>query len=195
MFTRETVTVVTAATGHRHLLRCLNSVQRQTYPHVEHFVVVDGDERLAQVQAVMAQLDRRDKAVHVIALPQATGKERWCGHRIYGAFSFLVNSEFISHLDEDNWFEPDHVETLVAPVLATQAQWAFSLRNIVDEDGNFITRDDSECLGNFHPVYDKPGIFHVDTNCYLLRREVAVHLRRCGTGPAGRPTGNGRLIA
>jgi glycosyltransferase involved in cell wall biosynthesis len=173
MFTQNTVTVVTAATGHHNLVKCLASVQQQTYGPVEHFVVIDGPERETSVREAMSKLGQPARPVHVIGLPYATGRENWCGHRIYGATAFLVNSEFIAFLDEDNWFEPDHVESLVSAVRATQSQWAFSLRNIVDADGQFIAPDNCESLGNLHHVYHTPAEVLIDTNCYLLPREVA----------------------
>lgn len=174
MFTQDTVTVVTAAIGHRNLLKNLASVQQQTYRRVEHFVVIDGLEHRRQVEATIAELPETSQPLQVIVLPHATGKDRWCGHRIYGAMSFLVNSEFVCYLDEDNWFEPDHVESLVAVIQATESKWGFSLRNIVDENGQFIAPDLCESLGNLHPVFNAPGVHLVDTSCYMLRREVAV---------------------
>jgi hypothetical protein len=189
MFTRDTVTVVTAATGHRSLPRCLASVQRQTYPHVEHVVVIDGPEWEERVRQAVAQLGAGARPLRLMCLPQATGKERWCGHRIYAAVSFLSNAEFIAFLDEDNWFEPDHVESLVSAVRATGSHWAFALRNIVDEEGTYITRDDCESLGNLHHVWFHREHFHIDTNCYLLKREVAVQFAAAWYRPTRPPDG------
>src|SRR5690349_16706528 len=131
MFTTGTVTVVSAATGHRRLADCVRSVRAQTFPQMEHWIVVDGEERRNGVEGALR--DVRHERLRVIVLPEATGREAWCGHRIYGAMSLLVNSEFVCFLDEDNTFEPDHVASLVEAIRATRGgQWAFALRNIVD---------------------------------------------------------------
>ena len=109
-----------------------------------------------------------------LSLPYPTGKQRWNGHRIYAAFSLLCNSEFVCFLDDDNWFEPDHLASLVAGIRADHAAWGFSLRRVFDADGNFVAPDNCESLGNLHPVFGNDSDRLIDTNCYLLRREVAV---------------------
>ena len=174
MFSSGTVTVVTAATGHEKLVNCLRSVQRQSHAQVEHVVVVDGQEWHERVQEAVTQSEPLQKKLHVVQLPQATGRNNWNGHRIYGAMSYLLNSEFISYLDEDNWLDPDHVESLLSAIRKTQSRWAFSLRKICDFSGNVIAFDNCESLGNLHRVFSKKDHFHIDTSCYLLHRELAV---------------------
>ena len=183
MFKSDYVTVVTATTGHRDLLRCLKSVQAQSYRQVEHLVVVDGPEHQEKVAAVLAQLPAGSKPPQVIQLPQATGKNGWCGHRIYAAASFLANSEFVAFLDEDNWYDADHVESLVSALRTANARWAFSLRKIVDKDGAFIANDLCESLGNLHGVFSNPEAALVDTSCYLLTLELAVGFASVWFGP------------
>jgi len=186
MFTRDSVTVVTAATGHPNLLKCLQSVQRQTYGPMEHVIVADGRERSDGVQNVINQLGPRVRAIQLITLPHATGKDKWCGHRIYAAMCFLVNTEFITFLDEDNWLEPDHVGSLMQAIKKSASSWAFCLRNICDSSGRFIARDECESLGNLHPIFNDPQGHLIDTNCYFLHREVAVRVAHLWYAP-GRP--------
>ena len=189
MFTRDTITVVTGATGHRSLSRCLASVQRQTYPNVRHWVVIDGPEHEGRVRSAIANLDDSPRPIDLMCMPQPTGKDRWCGHRIYAAASYLVNSEFIAFLDEDNWLEPDHLQSLLRAIRSTESLWAFSLRNIVDQAGGFITRDECECLGSLHHVFFNKDHFHIDTNCYLLNREIAVQFSSAWYRPTRPPDG------
>ena len=187
MFTADTVTVVTAATGHRHLGRCVESVGRQTFAGVRHWVVADGPGRDAAVRAAVCAVPTGGATV--VTLPEATGLDNWNGHRIYAAASFLVNTAFVCFLDEDNFFEPDHVASLVAAVRATPGgRWAFALRNVVDADGAFVCRDECESLGSLHPPFNAPGDGHVDANCYLLGRELAVLVAPLWYGPT-RPGG------
>jgi glycosyltransferase involved in cell wall biosynthesis len=175
MFSRNSVTVITAATGHRRLANCLQSVQKQTFGDVEHLVVIDGEDRKPKATEILDTVLAGSKPRHVITLPAATGKNNWNGHRIYGAASFLANTEFVCYLDEDNWFDPDHVESLVAAVRHTPgATWAFSLRKIVDAHGQLIALDNCESLGHLHHVFDKPDDYHIDASCYLLSRTIAV---------------------
>jgi hypothetical protein len=44
----------------------------------------------------------------------------------------------------------------------------------VDADGRFIADDKCESLGNLHHVFNNPQDVHIDANCYLLGREIAV---------------------
>ena len=185
MFTTDTVTVITAATGHRHLGRCVESVRRQTFPGVRHWLVADGPAREPAVRAAAGAGPR------VVTLPEPTGLRRWNGHRIYAAASLLANAEFVCFLDEDNWFDADHVATLVAAVRRTPgARWAFALRRIVDADGRPVCLDQCESLGTLHGPWADPADVHVDANCYLIARELAAEIAPAWYGPT-RP-GDGR---
>ncbi len=126
----------------------------------------------------------------VLVLPEPTGLQRWNGHRIYAAASLLANTEFVCFLDEDNWFDDDHVASLVAAVRAGGGRWAFALRKIVDADGAFVTLDQCESLGSLHGPFADPADVHVDANCYLIGRELAVLVAPCWYSPT-RP-GDGR---
>jgi glycosyltransferase involved in cell wall biosynthesis len=110
-------------------------------------------------------------------LPLNVGAGGFNGHRVYGAVPFLVHSQFVAFLDEDNWFDPDHLARLMAMATREGLTWAYALRKIVDREGVFVTTDDCESLGHW-PVWYNPDFRLVDANCYLLRREVAV-----ATGP------------
>jgi hypothetical protein len=136
--------------------------------------VVDGAAREPATRAAVRGVSTGPKSPRVIVLPEATGEQDWCGHRIYGAASFLVNTEFVCFLDEDNWFDPEHVGSLVAAARAGRGHWAFSLRNIVDVDGALVAPDLCESLGSLHPVFSHASATHIDTNCYLLSRPLAV---------------------
>ncbi len=166
------VTVITPTTGASYLAQCVASVAAQTYPNVQHLVVVDGEERLAGASAILKDAKVRD--LDLIALPYATGKDRYNGHRIYGAASYIARGEFICFLDEDNWYDPRHVEALMA-CMTGNTKWAFSLRKIVDQAGNYVCNDDCESLGLWESCVGD-GDFLVDTSCYLMPTLLAVNL-------------------
>lgn len=170
----DSICVITASTAHRHLKRCLESVQTQTHAAVTHTLVIDGPEHEDRVRQTLDATQTQKVSVNVITLPQPTGKDDWVCHRIYGAMPFLVNSSWICFLDEDNWFDPDHLSSLLAAAKAKQALWAFSLRKLVDADGNYLDLDLCESLGSLHPIFRSPQVRLVDTNCYLLQRDLAI---------------------
>ena len=171
------VAVVTPTIGSAHLQQCLDSVAKQTYNDVSHYVFVDGKQYYDAVNAH----NFSDK-VRKIYLEENIGKG-WYGHRVYAACSFLVNADIICYLDEDNWFEPDHVENLVKE-LQSGKDWAFSLRKIYDKNGNYLLEDNCESLGLW-PVYFNDGVFHIDTSSFAVRRNVAVQIGQAWYGQWG----------
>src|SRR5262245_42978328 len=121
------VSVITATTGHRNLLKCIESVQRQDYARpVEHLLVVDGPQWKPAVDQVLNSLGSQAH-LHVIRLPYPTGTNNWYGHRIYGGMPSLALTDFVCFLDDDNWFDPDHVTELIAAIGRGATQWGFSL--------------------------------------------------------------------
>jgi hypothetical protein len=175
MFTSNSVTVITATTGGANLGRCIRSVQGQSFGQVEHLVVTDGPEHAAKVQEAVSAAGAGNKALNRMELPFATGRDRWGGHRIYAAASFLCNTEYVCFLDEDNWLEADHVESLIAAVAAADVRWGFALRKIVDREGKFVALDECVSLGTLHPIFQDERMHYLDSNCFLMHRGLAVH--------------------
>jgi tetratricopeptide (TPR) repeat protein len=150
---RYEVSVITPTIGTAFLRQAIESVQRQRYPFVRHFIVVDGPECHDRVIGLLPSDPRHP--IHVLPLPLNVGGGGFCGHRVYGAMPFLVPSRFVSFLDEDNWFADDHLETLMQAVTANGLAWAYSLRTIVSVEGAFMTTDDCESLGGW-PTWNDP---------------------------------------
>lgn len=159
------VTIVTATTCTPLLRQNLNSVLAQTYSNIQHLVVVDGVHHCEKLDYILD--------ADTIILPYATGTEQYNGHRIYGAATFLAKGDYIMYLDEDNWIEPNHVQSLID--LATEKSDGFycSLRKITDMDGNFICNDDCESLGNWMSVIND---YFIDVNCFFLPKKLALNL-------------------
>lgn len=165
LMSNPVVTIVTATTCTDYLKQNLNSVINQTYNNIQHLVVVDGQHHFEKLNY--------DISSDVIILPYATGTEQYNGHRIYGAATYLAKGDFIMYLDEDNWIEPNHVESLVNILGEKPNAFACSLRKIMDMDGNFICNDDCESLGNWQSVIND---YFVDVNCFFLPKRIALQL-------------------
>ena len=172
------VAVVTPTIGSEHLVRCIDSVDKQTYADLTHYVFIDGE------HSELSVLDKIEGATKVrkVTLEENVGRG-WYGHRVYSACSFLVNADVICYLDEDNWYEPNHVEKLVDKIKQGN-DWAYSLRKIYDKDGNFLCNDDCESLGKW-PVYFNDQTFHIDTSSFAIKRDVAVHIGHAWYGQWG----------
>ena len=161
------VSVITATVGNPLLARNLASVVAQDYPGpLQHLVVIDGPQHEASARAMIG--GQQD----VMVLPYATGLDRFNGHRIYGAGAFLAQGDWLIHLDDDNFLQPDHVSSLVDLVQSRMLDWAFSLRQIYDSNG-FVCEDNCESLGLWPSVLRDDDYF-IDVNCYFLSRRVAL---------------------
>lgn len=159
------VTIITPTTGNKQLYRAVLSVEEQTYDNIQHLVVIDGPDGR---EAAMNILE--GSQADIIQLPYATGKDQYNGHRIYGAMTFVAKGEYLIFLDEDNWFEPEHVEKLVEQI-RNGNQWAYALRKIVDQDGNYICNDDCESLGKWTSIINDNFI---DLNCFMIHKKDAL---------------------
>ena len=170
------VSVITATAGNPHLAECIASVREQTYQNIEHIVVVDGKSRWDKADEILLAAEFPNGAnEHVCLLPYPTGINRYNGHRVYGAATYFADGDFHLWLDDDNAIEPNHVESLVNLVIEKQLHWAYSLRKIIDQEGNFVCNDDCESLGKWASILH-PEDFFVDVNCYFVQKEVAVRM-------------------
>lgn len=161
------VAIITPTIGTNYLRKNLQSVSSQTYKDVKHIVVADGPEYQDKVNEIVKDFD--DKIV--FNLPENTGANGYNGHRIYASIPYLIDADYFIFLDEDNWIEPNHVQSLVD--IAKKFDWVFSLRKIIDKEDNYICNDDCESLGLWHTCLSENEFF-VDVGCYFLPKRIAL---------------------
>lgn len=104
--------------------RCIPSVERQTYPAVEHIVVSDGPDaelrRKLPGSVQFHELGRHFQLFtqHWGALPRLLG-------------TMVCHGRYIAYLDDDNEYLPEHIEKLVQELetsgcgVAFSQQWRF----------------------------------------------------------------------
>ena len=182
--------VITPTVGTKHLAQCMESTNSQP---CEHWIVIDGAEHAQKVADILAAGDYVNKKI--ILLPDNTGRpkefwgelpesrfrnreaDRWFnGHRIYAALPLLINKPYVMFLDEDNWFDPDHVVTMLQMMAHMNLDWVYSLRKLVDEDGNFVDHDNCDSLGIFANFMN---MNFVDMNCYCFKNEFLTKIAHC----------------
>lgn len=190
-----TVAVVTSTIGRAELERAALSVRAQTYP-CRHYVFIDGPQFRERAEAVLRQFPE----VLVTPLPVNTGADGWVNSSINAMAPFLVKEDIVCYLDDDNWYREDHAETLVSLFKRyPDLDFAYSLRNLYDERGGFVCRDDVESLGFNEsrvqgeqisvemPIKGEDRCLrvvhntqknHIDTNCYAFSKQAAVNLSR-----------------
>ena len=169
------VAVITPTTGGPFLVECVASVQRNKLPNVEHWVVTDGEEHRAKVDAVLANFAGKMPIVNLV-LPRNVGAGGWNGHRVYAGIPPILDADFVCYLDDDNAVDPDHYRDLLSACLGNDTRWAHSLRRIVDRDGKRVCDDNCESLGGITHTVNGMGDYLIDTSCYMLRRDLAVDL-------------------
>jgi len=161
------VTVITPTTASDQLKDALKSIERQTYDNIQHLVVVDGFDKYG-VRATQL-MDGVTRSI-AFSLPHNTGYDQYNGHRIYGAMSYIAEGDYICFLDQDNWYEDNHIESLIGTIKAGN-KWAYSLRKIVSQEGEYICNDDCESLGRWKSVLNDNFI---DVNCFMIPKMAAI---------------------
>jgi hypothetical protein len=154
--------------------RCHGSVLAQTVS-CDHFLIADGYPR-SEIASW--------RAIHLTLPP----------HADYGNTPRLIGSasadslgyDAIALLDADNWFEPIHLETLLALQLRSGASVVTCARRLIDAT-------DLSVLG---VCRESDGETFNDTNCYLLTRPAFALFRAWTmTDPRRGIVGEGRVLA
>lgn len=183
----KSVIVITPSVGRSTLPQAIKSVAKQSYPNIQHLIVADGPTYYGEVYSAVV---KTDVEVQIALSPNNTGKNGFYGHRIYAAYSHLVDQDYVVFLDEDNWFETHHIENLVNLCEEKQLDFAYSLRQVFIGD-EFHAFDMCESIGKW-PIWftqdapdPQPSSYLVDTSAYCFKREWLIqnaHLWHSGWG-------------
>ena len=165
-------TVIIPTTGEDCLGDAIASVIYSQTIDTNCYVVIDGYQYFRKAKKILYKFNNHPRLKFSV-LPVNVGANGYYGHRIYAAFSHLINTEYVLFLDQDNWFDSNHVESCLDTIKDNNLDWTYSLRTISDKDGNFVCRDNCESLGGWDSC---GGYRHIDTNCYCIRTEVAAHV-------------------
>lgn len=135
-------------TPDKYILQCYESVVNQTYP-CSHILVADGKPQncvtTMNVQHVILPTNHRDHG----DTPRAVGSTVAIGQGF----------DAIAYLDADNWYYPDHIQTMVDLHLQTGAAIVTTQRDYYHLDGSYL----AHCLSS-------DGNQFCDTSCYFLTR-------------------------
>ena len=180
----KSVVVLTPSIGNAKVADAIASVQAQTYSNIEHVIVFDGGGFYHEfTKHVVAEL--LPSNVVLTSVPYNTGKDGFYGHRIYAGFPHFINADYIFFLDEDNWYEPDHVKSLVE-LLDMGYDFVHSLRKIYNPDKSYVCDDNCEALGKWPIFFTHDNPQHlVDTSSFAFNRhflEKTSHLWHSGWG-------------
>lgn len=179
----KSVVVITPTIGSEKLKDAITSVQNQTYGNIVHLLVIDGKEHFNDTSKHIHESIANK--IQLLQLPYNTGANGFYGHRIYSGIPHLLNADYIFFLDEDNWYEPDHVSSLVE-VLDRGNDFAYSFRKIFNPDKSYVADDNCEALGEW-PIYftHNDPQYLIDTSSFAFKREFlekTCHLWHSGWG-------------
>jgi glycosyltransferase involved in cell wall biosynthesis len=134
------------------LRQCLDSVSVQSYP-VTHILVADGFPKDWASQLVS----------HHIVLPgSGHGDNGNLARAIGAAIAVSEGYDAIALIDADNWYQPDHISSLLAVHKQTGAAICTSARSLHRLDGSSLAVHDRE----------SDGINFTDTSCLLYLRQA-----------------------
>ena len=166
-----TATVIIPTTGTPEVRNAIESVLNQTYPTIS-YIVCDGNAYRGKVKPIVDDY-LGNPNIKICFLPDNVGANGFYGHRVYAAFTHLVNTKYVMYLDQDNWLEKDHVQECAHAIENNNVDWCHSLRNIYDKNAKFICKDNCESLGKY-PAWTNTN--HIDTNTYCLKTEIAIRI-------------------
>lgn len=164
--TEISTTVIIPTIGTLKVRRAVESVLNQTIKTIP-LVVVDGIEHEEKTRKVLEELK-----FNILVLPENTGANKYYGHRIYAGIPHIINTKYISFLDEDCWYEKNHIKSMKKTLEKDSLDWVYSLRRIIVND-EFYCNDDCESLGKWNPFVNYN---FVDTNCYFVPTENLVQI-------------------
>jgi glycosyltransferase involved in cell wall biosynthesis len=173
-------TVIIPTTGSPEVRDAINSVLNQSYT-TKCYVVVDGEQNYNRAKTIVDDYTH-DERIRVCYLPINVGAKGFYGHRVYAAFTHLIDTDYVMWLDQDNWLYQSHVAKCIETIEKRNLDWCYSLRQIYNKEGKFVCFDDCESLGKWQTYH---GIHHIDTNSYCVKTEIAIKLASAWHGGWG----------
>ena len=162
----KTAAVVTVTNGKRpeQLRKCMEAIENQTYP-CEHYILCDGDWiRYDMINSYFVDAS-------VCFWDGKIGGNGWAGQRWLSAAPHLITEDVTFFCNDDDWYEANHVESIMAKI-EEGFDWAYSLRNVYDEAGNFVCQDNCEALGESADVWNIPGHRFVDWCMWGMKTQL-----------------------
>jgi len=147
------ITVVTATVNRPSLGKAVASVQAQTLKPKRHCILFQ--QLMRQREIIIGPPSSVPIFIKWLPPPQPN---------IVGAYNMaeaMAETELVAMLDDDCWWEPNHLEHLVDLMRSTDSDFVWSSSIVEDEEtGETVdVRDDSE-----------PAFRHIDTNEILFKR-------------------------
>lgn len=133
------------------LQECIESVRRQSYKECIHVLVGDG------FQAMDLPIHDR---LHTIHLSHNIGDYGDSPRALGAIYAYAQGADAVAFLDADNWYEINHIESLIDIHKHTGAQVITCYRQLADLNGKIL---------GICP--DSDGLSFCDTGCMLFTKD------------------------
>lgn len=161
------------------LKQAVESVQRQTYNNFKCWIVKDGCEcgvrwsdkyeresvkeckNCKKRMEYMREIAQQDTRFKVFTLPINFNAAGW-GPRNFALLN--TTHDFIAYLDDDNWWEPCHLEVVYNHILKTNVDFVFSGSKTFSVTGEELTQKSRNNM--------TPGYCCIDTSEILHKRRL-----------------------
>jgi glycosyltransferase involved in cell wall biosynthesis len=153
------IAIIVPTCGRPELERALRSVEKQSLDatNIKVLLIVDGVEYLEPVDKI---LDKGfELRISKFVLPYNCASY---GGPARAAAVMLAQTEWVTFLDDDNWWEPDHLSKALNTAALFEVDWIVATRVIHTSDGQQLAVDPEAVAG------------HVDGGCHILKKELAV---------------------
>lgn len=166
----KTATIVITTIGDPALAQAIEAALSQDHPNTKVWVVINGKEYEHRVTPILAMF--KDERLSSWTVPENIGYDMLFGCRLLAASCYLVDTDYLLFLNNDDWMDSDHVSSLIKSIEHNGWDWGYSLRKIIDKDGSFLFNDDCESLGKWS-AFNRAGTHHVDLSCFCLKTTIA----------------------
>lgn len=150
----DAITVVTATVNRPSLRRAVESVQAQTLAPYRHCILLQQTMRQPDISLPPPSAVPID--IHWMPPPQPNIVEA------YNAAEAMADTPLVAMLDDDCWWEPNHLETLYDLMQKTGADFVWSSTILEDEETGETVDVRNSPLPKFQ---------FIDTNEILFKRE------------------------
>jgi len=149
--------------GARYLAECIQSVLRQSYPHIEH-IFVDGGSSDGTLDILTSYKARYHDRIRFISEPDRGPGEAWNKGII------MAKGEILGWLGSDDTYEPDAIQTIVEFLRVNpDACFVFGDANYIDENGEVIKKAPNKDFNLQETIND---VCYIPTPSAFYRREV-----------------------
>ncbi|MEP7060807.1 MAG: glycosyltransferase [Betaproteobacteria bacterium] len=174
------VGIVMVTTVRPTIVQAIRSVFAQRFDG--RIQILIGIDRWDGERAIVDQLARESPshiAVTTLDLGYSTSQRNGglypssYGGALRTILSYAANSRHVTYLDDDNFYAPEHIASMLAAIAGNS--WAFALRYFVDaKSDRILCADTWESVGPGRGVYRTAHGGFVDANCFFIDK-LACH--------------------